>query len=191
VHSCAARSRRARAQPRSKGPHRQKLLPLQIDALFPSRLTLCGEMSASTVSARQAGREAVARALEKGALHVGVRKSSLVARASLMSPPREGLADISNSFGCVRPLCRKQGSPASHPNPPPQARSQTRPASERGLRCAAPWRQSVTAVPFCFGRAALRGAFRAYRSRQPATRCSGMFYGKPLEDGGYVSDVVA
>ena len=52
----------------------------------------------ATVSARQAGREAAARAVEKGTL--SLRKAS--ARASLLSPPRAGLADISNSHGCVR-----------------------------------------------------------------------------------------
>jgi hypothetical protein len=54
-------------------------------------------MSAAT-SARQAGREAAARAVERGVLPLrkGVTTS---ARAVLMSPPREGLADISN--GCV------------------------------------------------------------------------------------------
>ena len=58
----------------------------------------------SAVSARQAGREAAARAVVAGARPL--RKGTTSARHSLMSPPREGLADISN--GCVRP-CEPRG----------------------------------------------------------------------------------
>jgi len=53
----------------------------------------------SAVSARQAGREAAARAVEKGTLSLLKAKPS--ARASLLSPPRAGLADVSNCYGCV------------------------------------------------------------------------------------------
>ena len=53
----------------------------------------------ATVSARQAGREAAARAVEKGTLSL---RSKASARASLLSPPRAGLSDCTNSYGCVR-----------------------------------------------------------------------------------------